>query len=162
MNIPETEATKRSELVEEFVRDHKEMSQLLMEVITHLKAKDVAAARSVAQELDRVAGPHIQYEEGDLYPRVSGRAIESEYTRSLYHEHLEAVTSLKLLLCKDELSEEEVVAVLRGLRNGLKHAEQCGSLVNLLSALPEVAQRESLVFLRECRDRGRLWTDLIR
>lgn len=149
-------------LVREFLADHQQMSQLLLHTLVSLEEDDVVAAVASADALDRVAGPHIAYEESELYPRISGEKLISETTAVMYAEHREAVLAVKKLLDNPRPNETTKLEIIEGLRTGVRHAEHCGSLVSLLAALPEPEQEASLQKLFEFRKGGRPWTDRIR
>jgi|GEM_PF-4284655 len=149
-------------LVREFLADHQKMSKLMLHTLVSLEEGDVEAAVQSATALDELGGPHIAYEEAELYPRISGEKLISTTTRELYDEHRETVTALKRLLDDPEPNESTRQEIIAGLRTGIHHAEQCGSLVSLLAALPEPEQNESLTKLLAFREQGRRWTDRMR
>lgn len=149
-------------LVREFLADHQEMSKLLLQTLLSLEEGDTETAIATARALNRVAGPHIEYEESELYPRISGDKLVSETTQRMYEEHREALLALQKLLENGEPQGEAREEIIDGLRTGVHHAEHCGSLVSLLAALPLPEQTTSLRKLLELREAGRLWTDRIR
>ncbi len=149
-------------LLREFLADHKKMSQLMLHTVVSLEEGDIDAAKQSAVALNRVGGPHIAYEEAELYPRISGESLVSTTTREMYDEHREAAAALKLLLDTPSPNATTIQQILDGLRTGIHHAEHCGSLVGLLAALPEPEQAESLQKLLAYREQGRMWTDRIR
>ena len=149
-------------LVKEFLVDHQRMSQLMLNTLVSLEEGEDEEAIATAKALDRVAGPHIAYEESELYPRISGGSLVSETTELMYLEHRQAVEALKKLLDNPRPNDTTKHEIVEGLRIGIAHVEHCGSLVSLLAALPEAEQKKSLQVLLDYRDRGRLWTDRIR
>ena len=160
-----TETTKQLEqipLVREFLADHKKMSQLMLHTLVSLEEGNIEAAVQSAKKLDEVGGPHIAYEEAELYPRISGEKLISATTRAMYDEHREAVIAVKRLLDNPDPDEQARKEIMAGLRTGIHHAEHCGSLVSLLAALPRPEQEESLAKLLDYREQGRKWTDRIR
>ena len=161
----QTETTKKLEqvpLVREFLADHQKMSKLMLHTLVSLEEGNLKAARKSAEALNEVGGPHIAYEEAELYPRISGEKLISATTRDMYDEHREAVTALKTLLDNPEPNEKIKQEIMDGLRTGIHHAEHCGSLISLLAALPEPEQNESLTKLLAFREQGRKWTDRVR
>lgn len=154
--------TRQSPLVKEFLADHQQMSTLLLHTLVSLEEGDVEAAVTAANALNRVAGPHIAFEESELYPRISGEQLISESTRELYAEHREAVLAVKKLLDDPQPNTATKMEIVGGLRTGVQHAKHCGSLVSLLAALPEPEQKASLQKLLDFREDGKLWTDRIR
>lgn len=162
MDDDATQESARTKLVDEFLADHQEMSRLLLLTLESVRDDRFDDAHTHALELNRVAGPHIAFEEAELYPRVSGSSLVSATTRELYAEHRKAVTALKKLLdhpLPDAATKHEIIA---GLQTGIDHSKHCGSLARLLSALPEPEQSQSLQVLLEQRNQGRQWTDRVR
>ena len=153
---------EQPELVREFLADHQEMSRLLFSVLTRLEHGDYSGAQIDGRKLNLVAGPHIQFEEADLYPRLGRRQSSTEDTRALRREHAEVADALRLLLARPAPTESERESITEGFRIGVSHAEHCGSLVSVLAALPDPEQAESLTFLRDCREQRCPWTDLVR
>jgi len=149
-------------LVREFLADHQKMSKLLLHTLVSLEEGDIGAAIESAKSLNEVGGPHIAYEEAELYPRISGEKLITETTRKMYDEHREAVTALKKLLDNPKPDEATRKVIARGLRAAVHHAEHCGSLISLLAALPGPEQNESLTKLLAYRKQGRKWTDRVR
>ena len=149
-------------LVREFLADHQKMSKLMLHTLVSLEEDDIEAALQSAKALDEVGGPHIAYEEAELYPRISGEKLISATTREMYDEHREAVIALKTLLDNPDPDEATKQEIMDGLRTGIHHAEHCGSLASLLAALPDPEKNESLAKLLAFREQGRKWTDRIR
>lgn len=149
-------------LVRAFLDDHQKMSKLMLHTLVSLEEGNIEAAIQSAKALDEVGGPHIAYEEAELYPRISGEKLISATTREMYDEHREAVTALKTLLDSPNPDEATKHEIMVGLRTGIHHAEHCGSLVSLLAALPEPEKNESLTKLLALRKQGQKWTDRIR
>lgn len=149
-------------LVREFLDDHRKMSQLMLHVVVSLEIGNLDEATAAAEKLDQIAGPHIAFEETELYPRISGEKLISDTTRQLCDEHREALMALKALLEDPQPDEEQLAKILGGLKTGVRHAEHCGSMVSLLAALPEPEQSDSLARLLELRREGKPWTDRIR
>jgi len=149
-------------LVREFLTDHRTMSKLLLHTLVSLEEGNVEEALSAARALDKVGGPHIAFEESELYPRISGENLISETTRQMYDDHHEAVTALKKLLDNPDPDEKTKREIIDGFRTGIHHAEHCGSLISLLAALPEPERNESLTKLLAYRKQGKRWTERIR
>ena len=149
-------------LLREFLTDHEKMSQLMLHAVVSLEEGDLDAARQSAKALNKVAGPHIAYEESELYPRISGESLISTTTREMYDEHRAVATARKLLLENPIPDQSTLDRILEGPRAGIHHAEHCGSLVTLLAALPKPEQDESLKKLLAYREQGRMWTDHVR
>ncbi len=123
----------------------------------HLRCRSTPflRAQELVTELNRVSGPHIAYEELELYPRLSA----SENSQQLSDDHQKVAQALQMVLEHDSLEGEDEQLVMEGLRIGLDHAEQCGALVGSLAALSESEQANSLEVLRDLKRRGQCWLE---
>ncbi len=146
-------------LIAEFLKDHQQFSRLIYEIAKLLDADKIAEARCRAEELDVVAGPHIAYEEAELYSRLVGLGETSITEEMLVDEHRSMLAALRLLLEEPDLVGETLESVKAGFKSALAHAEHCGSLISLMSRLSEVEQAASLVQLIQLRTQGKKWTD---
>ena len=64
----------KTPLIAEFLKDHQQFSRLLYQISNLLQEGNVELARERAKDLDALAGPHIAYEEAELYPRLAEMA----------------------------------------------------------------------------------------
>ncbi len=149
-----------SKLISEFLKDHQQFSRLLFEIERLLGEGHVKLARERAIELDQLAGPHIAYEEAELYPRLAKLGERNATEEALVVQHHDAVDALRILLANELLTETQFSQAIEGFRRALLHAEHCGSLISLMSLLDEAEQSESLKALERFREEGRLWTEL--
>jgi hemerythrin-like domain-containing protein len=62
--------TRKSSLERTFVEDHKHLTRGFSEILKALDADDWERASHLADELDRLVGSHIEFEERFLYPEV--------------------------------------------------------------------------------------------
>ena len=151
-----------SPLVTEFLKDHQQFSRLLYEISKLLDAGEIEKAQERADELNRLAGPHIAYEEAELYPRLQQMGVTSVSEEHLVGEHHQVLDAVELLLSPGTLTPEQVAECREGIRVALDHAEHCGSLISLVSRLDEREQAASLVVLKQLRHEGKSWTELER
>lgn len=155
-------AGKSTDLMEEFLQDHQQLTHMIRDVVSHLENGDVTAARSLAQKLDHAAGPHIEFEELILYPAVEVNLGEP-YKRKLIAEHRNAQAGLAQLLSASDTRLEKAEfqkQVIAALRSGLKHAESCGTLVSHLEQLSDERRVQALRKLSELKRAGRRWSKL--
>jgi hypothetical protein len=150
----------RKPLIAEFLIDHQQFSRLLYEISKLLDEDKLDQARKRAIELNQVAGPHIAYEESELYSRLAALGEKSVTEEFLVGEHHQVLQALKRLLAEEELTGDQLESVKAGFRSALKHAEHCGSLISLMARLDEQQQSDSLVKLLDLRKQGRNWTEL--
>ena len=150
----------KAPLIAEFLKDHQQFSRLLYEISKLLDENNIEQARARARELDAVAGPHIAYEEAELYSRLVDLGEESVTKEGLVSEHHEILDSLKTLLASSAPDEETLESIKAGFRSALAHAEHCGSLISLMTRLDERQRSESVKTLLRLRAEGKNWTEL--
>lgn len=150
-----------SRLEQAFLDDHRHLTRGFQALIEAVEQKDVARSKKTADELDRIAGPHIEFEERLLYPRVQ-QARGSEFSTRLLQEHQVARSAILFLKTHDDtpLSTEDRARVLEQLRVGLDHAVSCGTLLSHLSVLSDSEQAELLQRLEELKAQDLRWTEL--
>lgn len=150
----------KNPLIAEFLKDHQQFSRLIYEISNLLETNKFEKARERAKELDAVAGPHIAYEEAELYPRLAALGENATLEETLVGQHHEALDALRDLLNIANPNEEQLESIKAGFRDSLTHAEHCGSLISLVTQLEASEQSESLDVLRRLRKQGKNWTDL--
>lgn len=155
--------TKNSPLTQAFLEDHREMTRRIAGLLDALKQDDCETAFQLAEELDRVAGPHLEFEEEAFYPLLI-EARGREFVERLYHEHAEGRKAIEALLALKKTGEPLGTAqreeVLQGVQTALDHAGTCGTLLSHVSVLDDVRQAELLEKLQEARQRRHRWTEL--
>lgn len=148
-------------LADEFVRDHKDTTRALVSLQSALAGGTDDAVRSAAEQLDRIAGPHIAFEEAVLYPLVAESRGES-FEQELLDEHDEVLQALREIndspspMSADEATRKKWLAQLR---TGLDHVETCGTLLSHLTALPDERRAHLLSELLRLRAEGPRWTE---
>ena len=147
-------------LVQAFLRDHREMSRLIYQLVNALDNEDLATSRALAKQLDVVAGPHIAFEEQVLYPLVSKRTRDVTFVRSLYAEHERTRDAVQILASDRDIDSELRQQLLDGMRGGLDHADHCGTLISHLADLTETEQEQALKQLTQFQAEKRRWTEL--
>ncbi|MGI9517695.1 MAG: hemerythrin domain-containing protein [Pirellulaceae bacterium] len=148
-----------SPLVAEFLKDHQQFSRLLLAITRLLEENKIDEARQRARELDQVAGPHIEYEERELYARLKELGETRVTNELLVGEHHKIRDAMNLLLENEKLDEDQLQQAKQGFESGIHHAEHCGSLISLMTRLDSDQQVASLVVLKELRDEGRKWSE---
>jgi hypothetical protein len=121
----------------------------------------VAEAVEIADELDRIAGSHLMFEEKVLYPALV-EPLGEDFVDRLYSEHEEGQAAVRSLLeaCDEGLSAADMERVLGQLDTAIKHALSCGTLLSRVRGLTADKAQEMLADLREAREEGRRWTEL--
>lgn len=150
-----------SPLEEAFIEDHRCLTQGFSELLDALQGNDLAAAASIADEIDRKAGPHIEFEEEVMYPEVK-RSRGAVYADRLFQEHKTAFDAIRFLLDQagaGRLEEADRQRLIQQAETGLEHAISCGTLLSYLSVLDSDVQTRLLEQLNEFRRAGHRWTE---
>jgi hypothetical protein len=145
-----------------FLEDHRHLTKGLAGLLESLRQSDAPRATTIARELDRVAGPHMAFEEAVLYPELAGR-LGRAFVDQLYHEHALGQNAVLHLVRRDEsapLTAAERATLIEQVETALDHALSCGSLLSYLSTLSTKRHGEMLQQLLDMRAQECLWTDL--
>ncbi len=151
-----------SSLAAAFTEDHRHFTRGLSHLLEALERDDLATAVELAEALDRVVGPHIEFEEEVFYPEVA-RALGSDYVHQLYHEHRIGQEALRTLLSHrrdGSLAADVRDELLSELRTAMDHALSCGTLLSQVTRQSVEAQERMLERRREMLERGHRWTEL--
>ena len=149
----------KSAVTQAFLTDHRKFMRLLRDVCQALNQGETEFARTLARELNHVAGPHIAFEETVLYPLLNEKSDET-FVEVLYQEHQTVVAALQKLLGSEHLTASELTEIQQAFTEGLSHAEHCGTLISSLAAMDDVDQREALDELQQLRASDITWTQL--
>lgn len=156
-------ATKRTPLTKAFLEDHQKMTRGIARLRNAIQRNDLATAARLADELDRVAGPHIEFEEKAYYPLLV-EALGEDFVERLYQEHEEGLKAVRALLRRKSdgktLSPDQRNRLLGQIHTALEHAGTCGTLVSHLAVLDEDRQAALLEQIEEARRRQRRWTEV--
>ncbi|MEM9587516.1 MAG: hemerythrin domain-containing protein [Planctomycetota bacterium] len=150
------------QLKHRFVDDHRLMTRAYRDLIKSLDEEDFERVAQLADELDRHAGPHIEFEESHLYPRVR-ESRGDRYADTMYQQHGEILETIRELCDADFSVKPTANQVHRwqiGLQEGIDHAVTCGTLLSHLQALDPSVQEELLEESKRLRRRGRRWSEL--
>ncbi len=151
---------QQNRLKEAFAEDHRKLTRGFRDAVAALEKGDLPTARTLADELDKVAGPHIEFEESCLYPAVAENRGEG-YTAKLYDEHSKMMKALTELQSASEMSENQRISWLASMKEGLDHAISCGTLLSYLVSLPDGKQDELYRRLEQFRSQQpRRWSQL--
>jgi len=152
----------RTELEKEFIEDHQKLTSSFQKLIGAVELNDPKRMRASAESLDKVAGPHMAFEESVLYPQV-GRDRGDGFEQRLLQEHQVARSAILFLTDHSEvpLEPKNRALVLEQLRVGLDHAIACGALLSHITVSSDERQQEMLNELRKLRSKGVRWSELI-
>lgn len=145
----------------EFLQDHRVLTQGLHALRDALETGDLDGARRIAEDLDRDAGAHIEFEERYFYPRLVP-LLGEEFVRQLYREHDAGRNAIRELESGQAhgLEDAHRLPLIGDVEIAAEHALTCGTLTSHLAELPEEERDEMLERLRECRARQRRWTEI--
>lgn len=150
-----------NQLAKAFLEDHKHLTQGFSSLLRALEEDDIAKASEIANDIDRLAGPHIEFEEEFFYPVVE-RSRGREYVSRLYKEHGAGLQVVKSLREREKkLDPKETEALVTAARTALDHAVSCGTLLSHVTTLGEQEQADLLQKLLDLRKHGRRWTAMM-
>ncbi len=150
----------KSELELAFLEDHQHLLKGLTEILERLGANDLGAAVAAAERVDEAVGPHMRFEEEELYPTLRA-VLGNDYVNRLYDEHTEGQQAIAELRSRgpEPLTEDEKARLMEAVETTLNHAVSCGTLLSHLDALDEARQSALLERLVELRHEKQLWSD---
>ncbi len=152
---------RASALADAFLEDHRHLTRGLTRLLEAIREEKFELAVRLAEELDRVVGPHMQFEEEVFYPMLAER-LGRGFAGRLYGEHAlgqRAVRKIKALRPEqiDSALQQELIV---SLSKTLDHALSCGSLLSYVSHLQPGEEERLVKRLRELRSTGKRWTEL--
>lgn len=124
-------AAAKLDAIGELKDDHKQVRDILLGIIKAAEKRNATKALELLLHLDKLGGPHFQWEEESFYPtleRFFGPEYK-EYLLSVHDKIIRAARKLALILGKGEITEEEsklIPAVVRS--DVLPHPIECEGL----------------------------------
>jgi hypothetical protein len=126
------------EFTETFRTEHRQVRDLLLDLVRAFGARDVGEARSLLTEVAKATGPHFRYEEEAMYPQLTG-VFGDAYVGKLYADHDGAIRdarALRSLVDYDELTPELAALGIELTRRILPHVSDCDGLAIMVETLP--------------------------
>lgn len=120
----------REDFFKEFREEHREIRDLLFDMITSFGKEDFEKSGALLQRLDILTGPHFRYEEESLYPaliEVYGEA----YINKLLTDHDLAIARAKKLssmIDKGSNEKDDITDCVNTVRSILPHVSDCEGL----------------------------------
>ena len=151
-------------LREAFLEDHKHLTRGLTRTIEALRNGDDATAIQIVDAMDRIVGPHMEFEETVFYPELA-EILGEPFVEHLEIEHDIGKRAVQTILGHaggEPLGGEEREVVIASLGTMLDHAMGCGTLLSHLDGLKAAHKKELLERLLELRQRGLRWTEFER
>ena len=127
------------EFTEVFQTEHRQVRDLLLDLLQAFKAQDPAQARSLLAALAGATGPHFRYEEEAMYPQLIG-IFGDTYVGKLFADHDGAIRDARELLSlvsRDELTPDQSERGIELTRRILPHVSDCDGLTIMVETLPE-------------------------
>jgi len=117
--------------IAELKADHTKVRDILLDIIVAASRRDAAKALELLLRLDKLGGPHFQWEEESFYPTLE-RFYGPEYKEYLFGVHdriVRAARQLAQILGKGEITEAEAKKVVALVRSEiLPHPIECEGL----------------------------------
>ena len=150
------------ELLAEFHRDHAVLGRGLYRLGTALRGHDILTAKTIAEELDRDAGPHIAFEEQCFYPALRPLIGDEEVDR-FYQEHESGKGVLALIRSMPDAAwpdAKRMKDMLCEVEKMERHVTECGEMFGAMGRIPADEQRAMLAKLAGLRDAKIRWSEV--
>jgi len=147
--------TLQSELArftEGFRDEHRAARDAFLGIGQALRNRDAARIGELMNQANAGIGPHMQYEEEEMYPALA-ELFGDDYVERMLEDHDRAfgvAGRLMELAGHDPITDEDIEEGNRLIQNLLPHVTDCDGLVLAIEVLPEQRQRR----LFEARDRA--------
>jgi hypothetical protein len=138
-----TMETDLERFVEGFRNEHRAARDAFLGIAQALRDRDPSRIGPLMDQANTVIGPHMQYEEQEMYPALAALFGE-EYIDRMLEDHDRAfgvAGRLMELASHDPISDEDVEEGERLIRNMLPHVTDCDGLVLAIEVLPDDRQR---------------------
>ncbi len=151
----------REYFFKEFRQEHREIRDLLFELITSFGQKDYEKSAALLKSLDILSGPHFRFEEESLYPALI-QVYGEGYINKLLTDHDLAIARAKKLGSKISIgssNEDDITECINTVRSILPHVSDCEGLsimvekmddgtINTICDSMEKARKENLPLIR--------------
>lgn len=145
-----------------FREDHAVLGRGFHDLSQSLRVRDIAVACAAADNVDRLAGAHIAFEERYFYPALVSLLGEDEVAR-LRREHqtgLSVIQELKAASEDEPVTDSQWPSLLERSQEMEQHIAECGELFGAMGRI-EAAERDALYqHLLELRRQAPRWSDL--
>lgn len=111
--------------------DHSQVRDILLDIIEAARRQDATKALELLLRLDKLGGPHFQWEEESFYPALEQffGAQYKEYLLSVHDRIIRAAKKLAAILGKGEITQKEAERVIELVRTEiLPHPIECEGL----------------------------------
>lgn len=127
------------EFTETFRTEHRQVRDLLLELVEAFGRLDAARARTLVTAVAEATGPHFRYEEEAMYPQLTGIFGDS-YVEKLLDDHDGAIRNARELVQlagHERLTEQQAGRGTELTRQILPHVSDCDGLSIMVETLPD-------------------------
>lgn len=144
------------EFTEVFRAEHRDVRDLLLDLVDAFEDGDVERARALVRAVDAATGPHVRYEEEAMYPQLAG-IFGATYVDALLAANdavIRDVQGLYALARHDVLDPGRRARGMRLARRVLCHLSGCDGLSIMVETLPDERVAGILAARRSARAAG--------
>ena len=148
--------------------DHVQVRDILLDIIEAARRQDATKALELLLRLDKLGGPHFQWEEESFYPALEkffGPQYK-EYLLSVHDRIIKTARKLATILGKGEITEKEVEEVINLVRTEiLPHPIECEGLTLFSERLSQKELDDMAKHFASVRKQGLAlleWADTVR
>jgi len=130
---------KKETFFKEFREEHREIRDLLFDMITSFGEHNFKKSGELLASLDVLTGPHFRYEEEALYPALI-EVFGVHYINKLLTDHDLAIARAKKLGAMIETGSEEkddITECINTVRSILPHVSDCEGLTIMVERLDD-------------------------
>ncbi|WP_338598592.1 hemerythrin domain-containing protein [Sulfolobus tengchongensis] len=128
-----------NEFAKNFRDEHRRIRDTILELSLAINEGRINEARELLVRLDQLTGPHFRYEEEAMYPALV-KFLGKKNVEKLFKEHdgaIETANTLKNLLSKDKLNNEEKEKAVDLTLGLLPHVTDCEGLTLFVEKMPD-------------------------
>jgi len=129
----------RESFFKEFRQEHREIRDLLFDMITSFLKHDFEKSGALLERLDSLTGPHFRYEEEELYPALI-EIFGEQYINKLLTDHDLAIARAKKLssmIKAGSKEKEDITDCVNTVRSILPHVSDCEGLSIMVEKLDD-------------------------
>jgi hypothetical protein len=130
---------KRESFFREFRQEHREIRDLLLDMITSFLEHDFEKSGALLGSLDALTGPHFRYEEEALYPALI-EIYGVQYINKLLTDHDLAIArakKLSSLIERGSKEKDDITDCINTVRSILPHVSDCEGLSIMVEKLDD-------------------------
>jgi len=130
---------KRESFLREFRQEHRDIRDLLFDMITSFLEHDFEKSGALLESLDSLTGPHFRYEEEGLYPALI-EIYGEQYINKLLTDHDLAIARAKNLNSMIKTGSKEkadITDCINTVRSILPHVSDCEGLSIMVERLDD-------------------------